>query len=47
MEALKQLVGSRSSVPKEQVYPRFDSLAKLWATFNEELSLLQADIGEI
>lgn len=42
MEALKQLVGSRSSVPKEQVYPRFDSLAKVWATFNEELRLLQA-----
>ena len=73
MEALKQLVGSRSSVPnehvdpqpnpqtpaptptsipapspnpnqvpKEQVYPRFDSLAKLWATFNDELTLLQA-----
>ena len=41
MEALKQLVGSRSSVPKEQVYPRFDSLAKLWATFKEELALLQ------
>lgn len=29
-------------MPKEQVYPRFDSLAKLWATFNEELTLLQA-----
>ena len=39
--ALQQLVGSRSSVPKEQVYPRFDSLAKLWAAFRDELSLLQ------
>ena len=29
-------------MPKEQVYPRFDSLAKLWATFNDELTLLQA-----
>ena len=25
MDALKELVGSRASVPKEQVYPRFDS----------------------
>ena len=43
VETLKQLVGARSSVPKEQVYPRFDSLAKLWASFKEELATLQAD----
>ena len=42
MQQLQALVGSRSSVPKEQVYPRFDSLAKLWAAFREELALLQA-----
>ena len=42
MQQLQSLVGSRSSVPKEQVYPRFDSLAKLWAAFREELALLQA-----
>jgi len=42
MESLKDLVGSRTSVPKEQVYPRFDSLAKLWQSFDEELSLLKA-----
>ena len=42
MQQLQALVGSRSSVPKEQVYPRFDSLAKLWAAFREEFALLQA-----
>jgi len=42
MEGLKELVGSRTSVPKEHVYPRFDSLAKLWASFDEEHMLLLA-----
>jgi len=42
MQQLQSLVGNRSSVPKEQVYPRFDSLAKLWAAFREELALLHA-----
>ena len=42
MQQLQSLVGSRSSVPKEQVYPRFDSLAKLWVAFREELALLHA-----
>ena len=42
MQQLQSLVGARSSVPKEQVYPRFDSLAKLWAAFREELALLHA-----
>ena len=47
MEGLKTLVGSRTSVPKEQVYPRFDSLAKLWSSFKEELALLQAREGSL
>jgi len=47
MEALKELVGSRTSVPKEQVYPRFDSLAKLWASFDEEHSLLRTRCGTL
>ena len=42
MDALKELVGSRASVPKEQVYPRFDSLARLWASFEEELQVTRA-----
>jgi len=47
MDALKQLVGSRSSVPKEQVYPRFDSLAKLWAAFEDEIQLLKTRGGTL
>jgi len=42
IDSLKALVGNRSSVPKEQVYPRFDSLAKLWGSFHEEVALLEA-----
>lgn len=42
IDSLKALVGNRSSVPKEQVYPRFDSLAKLWGSFREEVALLEA-----
>eukprot|EP01042_Synura_sphagnicola_P001824 gene1824-2141_t len=33
---LKALVGNRASVPKEQVYPKFDSLAGLWLSLWEE-----------
>jgi hypothetical protein len=42
MGGLKELIGARSSVPKEQVYPKFDALAKLWESFGEEMALLQA-----
>ena len=42
MDELQGMVGGRAAVPKEQVYPRFDSLAKLWAAFRDELALLQA-----
>ena len=42
IDSLKTLVGNRSSVPKEQVYPRFDSIAKLWGSFKEEVALLEA-----
>lgn len=41
MDGLKQVVGSRSSVPKELVYPRFDALAKLWLAFEEEAQMLR------
>ena len=33
---LRNLVGNRASVPKEQVYPKFDALASLWLTLYEE-----------
>ena len=45
MQQLQSLVGSRSSVPKKQINPRFDSLAKIWAAFREELALLQFTSG--
>ena len=42
MEELKGLVGSRSSVPKEQVYPKFDALAALWLLLAAERRLVAA-----
>ena len=39
---LAGLVGGRTSVSKEQVYPRFDSLASTWLTLWEEYHLLRA-----
>jgi len=36
MTELRQIVGSKTSVPKEKVYPRFDALANMWNIFNEE-----------
>eukprot|EP00741_Cyanophora_paradoxa_P001802 tig00000073_g1747.t1 len=36
MAELKALVGSKTSVPKEQVYPKFDSLAHLWHSLSDE-----------
>lgn len=39
---LKALVGSKSSVPKEVVYPRFDSLGSLWVQLYEEATVLAA-----
>lgn len=35
MEDLKRLVGARSSVPKEQVYPKFSTMASLWISLQE------------
>ena len=35
MEDLKRLVGARSSVPKEQVYPKFSTMASLWSSLQE------------
>ena len=35
MEDLKRMVGARTSVPKEQVYPKFSALAGLWASLEE------------
>jgi hypothetical protein len=42
MNELKGLVGSRTSVPKEQVYPKFDTLATLWQLLSSERKLVAA-----
>jgi len=42
MGELKALVGSRTSVPKEQVYPKFDTLATLWQLLSAERKLVAA-----
>ena len=42
---LQGIVGAKTSVPKEKVYPRFDALANMWNIFTEEnqnMSLLKA-----
>lgn len=42
MSELKGLVGARTSVPKEQVYPKFDTLATLWQLLSAERKLVAA-----
>lgn len=39
---LKLLVGNRTSVPKEQVYPKFDSIATNWLALMGQRRVLQA-----
>lgn len=39
---IKTLVTNKSSVPKEQVYPRFDALGYLWVRLFEEVTALTA-----
>lgn len=39
---LRSLVGNKSSVPKEVVYPRFDSLGSTWIQLFEETTMLSA-----
>ena len=39
---VKTLVTTKSSVPKEQVYPRFDALGYLWVRLYEEVTVLTA-----
>lgn len=41
MKELDALVGARTSVPKEQIYPKFDSLAQIYLVASQEARLLQ------
>eukprot|EP00656_Telonema_subtile_P007521 TRINITY_DN13528_c0_g1_i2.p1 TRINITY_DN13528_c0_g1~~TRINITY_DN13528_c0_g1_i2.p1 ORF type:complete len:444 (-),score=119.86 TRINITY_DN13528_c0_g1_i2:113-1444(-) len=45
LEALQEAVGSRSSVSKEQVYPKFDALSKVWKDAEEDLAQVNARLG--
>jgi len=39
---IRTLVTNKSSVPKEQVYPRFDALGYMWVRLYEEVTVLTA-----
>ena len=43
---LKSLIGNKSSIPKDQVYPRFDSLSQIYSQLLEEknLAVLRSDL---
>lgn len=45
LEALQEAVGARSSVSKEQVYPKFDALSKVWKDAEEDLAQVNARLG--
>ena len=40
LDDLSAMVGSRNSVPKEHVYPKFDKIAKLWSNLGDELEVI-------
>jgi hypothetical protein len=39
---IKSLVSNKSSIPKEVVYPRFDSLGQIWLSLYEEIVIMVA-----
>ena len=41
IDDLKQLVGQRASVPKDQVYPKFEALATYYFDLDDELRLVE------
>lgn len=43
---LKSLIGNKSSIPKDQVYPKFDSLSQIYSQLLEEknLAILRRDL---
>ena len=46
---LKNLIGNKSSIPKDQVYPRFDSLSQIYSQLLEEknLAILRRDLFKV
>ena len=45
MTDLKAIVGARASVPKDQVYPKFDILANLYLSLADERKMLEAKVS--
>lgn len=45
MTDLKAIVGARASVPKDQVYPKFDILANLYLNLADERKMLNAKVA--
>eukprot|EP00736_Rhodelphis_marinus_P007545 Rmarinus@m.16694 len=45
METIKSIVGSRQSVPKDLVYPKFDIVAGMWKQLRIERAYLQGRIA--
>ena len=46
---LKSLIGNKSSIPKDQVYPRFDSLSQIYSQLLEEknLAVLRSELFRV
>ena len=46
---LKGLIGNKSSIPKDQVYPKFDSLSQIYSQLLEEknLAILRSDLFKV
>ena len=46
---LKALIGNKSSIPKDQVYPKFDSLSQIYSQLLEEknLAVLRGELFQV
>mmetsp|Transcript_40047 Transcript_40047/g.54311 ORF Transcript_40047/g.54311 Transcript_40047/m.54311 type:complete len:159 (-) Transcript_40047:512-988(-) len=46
---LKNLIGNKSSIPKDQVYPKFDSLSQVYSQLLEEknLAILRKELFKV
>jgi len=49
IKELKDLIGNKSSIPKDQVYPKFDSLSQIYSQLLEEknLAYLRQDLFQV
>ena len=47
LDELQGLVGGRTSVPKEHVYPKFEQIATSWLLLVDELKIVEARIATL